>query len=73
MGMAKRFIGFMPKDAPDGVIVAYIKEAGKIATGVDRRRQGSEPGPVAGVGKALRTGAKDPSLGRAKRVTNERH
>ena len=37
--MAKKFLGFMRKDAPDEVIVAYIKEAGKIAmewTGDDK-------------------------------------
>ncbi len=30
--MAKKFLGFMPKDVPDALIVAYIKEADKIAT-----------------------------------------
>jgi len=62
----------MPKDSPDAAIVAYIKEAGKIAmewTGDDKALS-LALSPV--WEKHFGELTENPSPGRAKRVTNER-
>ena len=37
--MTRTFLGFIPKDAPDAAVVAWLKEAGQFATDFEEEKE----------------------------------